>query len=160
MWDTVRAALTSENATGILITVIVLAVTFLSAVKFGWIRIKTSHIKIGAMEDERSIVRNQIEWAHLFITSLAWKIPDDDGYNGYFMKYIFERIYDEVVNWITFNHITTKGNYVKIKQSALKSLVYGLDVRNKSLSEVFEEKMDGWTEEIISGLIDIREQYR
>ena len=160
MWEAIKAALTSDNAVVILVTVIFLVILFFAAVKFGWIAIKTSHVKIGAMEDERTIIRNQIEWAHLYISSLGGKIGQGEGYDNYKTMYILERIYDEVVNWITFNHITDKGNYIKIKQSALKSLVYGLGVKPEFKTPEFEKRMDGWTEDVINGLIDIREQYK
>ena len=117
-------------------------------------------LQIGNDSHERDIIRQQVKWAHFFITSLAGKINTEQSYNGYFTKYILERVYDEVVEWITFNHITTKGKYIEMKQSAICALVYSFAVKDEFKTPEFEARMKKWTQEVIEGLIDIRETYK
>lgn len=161
MWEAIGNALTSENATSIFVTFIILAIVFFIAVKFGWVKVKTSCLSIGDDERERNIIRQQVEWAHIFITSLSGKITADNSkFNGYFTKYILECVFDEVVDWITFNHLNTSSAYIQIKQDKICALVYSMNVREEFKSPEFHRRMCAWTKEVIEKLVQIREVYK
>ena len=90
----------------------------------------------------------------MFIMSLRSKIiTDESEYNGYLMKYILERCYDKVVEWITFNHLNTKNAYIEIKQEEICSLVYGLGVKEEFKTAEFKHRMQNWTQELIEHLV-------
>lgn len=138
------------------------------AAKFGLLRIKTDHISIGntraASDKERAIIREQCDFTHAYLMGLVNKIvavtPDNELiYGGYFTKYILERVYDEFVKWITFNHITLDEAYVHTKQEKIKALVYSHAVRDEFKTEQFAERMDRWVREVLEELVRIRQLY-
>ncbi len=163
---TTENILTSQNGTSILLTIIVLALVFLILVKTGLIKIRTKYMHIGtetriAAENEREIVRRQASFARIFISSLEGKInADTSEYNGYFTKYILERVYDEVIEWIHFNHLCNDEKYISVKEKMLCALVYSLGVKPEFKTPEFERRMCAWTREIISELVNIRETYK
>lgn len=161
MWEAIGNILNGNNAGIILIFTLIVFSIFVFSVKNKWLTLKTSHIEIGASDKERDIIRRQCEYSHNFIMSLYGKITtDDSSYNGYFTKYILEKIYDEVVNWIIYNHISTDEDYVSIKQDQLSNLVYGLGVKDYFRTPEFKNRMNNWTREIIERLVKIRKVYK
>lgn len=162
MWETLGKVLTSDNGLAVMLFFLVVVGLAVFAVRYGLIKIRTRHVRIGsAQDDERAIIRQQIEWSHLFIQSLASKIETDTSqYNGYFTKYILERCYDEVVDWITFNHLNLESDYISIKQDKICALVYSLNVRDEFKTPEFKERMRKWTKEVIERLVQIRSVYR
>lgn len=130
-------------------------------VRRGAVGINTGKIYVGSDQREREIIRQQIEYAHLFIMSLAGKIKvSESRYGGYFTKYVLERVYDEVVDWITFNHMSKEGAYISIKQTKVSNIVYSENVGEEFKTPEFKERMDKWTEELVSGLVQIRQVYK
>lgn len=160
MWESIERTLTNENAWQLLTFAAAIAAAALFASKKGLFSFKGKGIRIGTDEVERNIIRQQIEWAHLYIMSLRTKIEaDETRYNGYFTKYVLERAYDKVVEWITFNHLNVKNAYIEIKQEEICSLVYGLGVNEEFRTPEFKKRMCGWTAELIEHLVQIREIY-
>lgn len=160
-WESIGNVLTSANGAFVLITLIILLILFAIFVKLGIISIHTKNVSVGVDVDELNIVRQQVEWAHIYIMSLSSKIEDDkEQYNGYFTKYILERVYDEVVDWITFNHIRLDSDYISIKQDKICSLVYGFRVQPKFRTPEFKQRMCNWTREVIERLALIRQVYK
>jgi len=116
---------------------------------------------MGADYRERDIIRQQIEWTHSYVMGIESRIyVDKSRHAGYFTKYILERCYDEIINWITFNHINIESDYIGIKQEKIKSIVRSFDVDPKFRSKEFEGQIDKWVEEIIRKLVVIREVYK
>lgn len=161
MWEAISAVLTSKNTWMVLVFLVVLIALIAFLAKVGLITIHTKAVKIGEDQKEREIIRQQAEWAHLFIMSLRSKIiTDESKYNEYFIKYILERCYDKIVEWITLNHLNTKNAYIEIKQEEICSLVYGLGVEDEFKTVDFKRRMQNWTQELIEHLVKIREVYR
>ena len=161
MWEAISTVMTSKNTWMVLVFLAVLIALIAFLAKVGLITIHTKAVKIGEDQKEREIIRQQVEWAHLFIMSLRSKIiTDESEYNGYLMKYILERCYDKVVEWITFNHLNTKNAYIEIKQEEICSLVYGLGVKEEFKTAEFKRRMQNWTQEVIEHLVKIREVYK
>ena len=169
MWESIAKVLTSDNATdafhfltmAVFVTLAVLLIlVFLS--KKGLVKLNTKHIKIGTDETERNIIRQQVEYAHTFLISLEPKIKDlgAEDYDDYLTKYCLERAYDEVVNWITFNHITRGEHYIEIRQQKLTALMYSLGIKPQYRTQEFKDRMYAWIKELIFALVDIRESFR
>lgn len=160
MWEAISGILTDQNTWQVLFFCVFLVVAVILSGKSGLIAVKTKGIRIGVDEREREIIRQQVEWAHSFITSLRSKINlDEMEHNEYFAKYILERCYDKAVEWITFNHLNTKNVYVEIKQEEMCALVYGLGVGGSFKSPEFRKRICAWTRELIERLVQIREVY-
>lgn len=160
MWETISTVLTSANAWQVLIFLGIAAFIFVLLVKGGVIAIKTKHFRIGQAEIEREIIRRQVEAAHDFIMSIEGKInADTSQYNGYFTKFILERVYDKAIEWIMFNHISNTPMYVQDKQDTVCNLVYTFDIRDEFKTPEFKKRMCNWTQELIAKLVQTRELY-
>ena len=161
MWDAIAKILTNSNALLVLIFLTFFILILIVLTRTGLVEIKTANFRMGADAKERDIIRQQVEWAHTFLMGLPVQIePDNSIYGGYFTKFILETVYDEVVDWITFNHINIESDYIGIKQAKIKSLVWSLDIGPQYRTKEFEKKIDRWTDELIHKLVKIREVYR
>lgn len=160
MWETISAVLTSANAWQVLIFLAIAVFIFVILVKGGVIAIKTKHFRIGQAEIERETIRRQVEAAHDFIMSIEGKInADTSHYNGYFTKFILERVYDKAIEWIMFNHISNTPMYVQDKQDTVCNLVYTFDIGDEFKTPEFKKRMCNWTQELIAKLVQTRELY-
>lgn len=160
MWEAISGVLQSPNAWQVLIFLAIAVFIIVVFVKGGVIAIKTKHFRIGQAETERETIRRQVEAAHDFILSIEGKInADTSHYNGYFTKFILERVYDKVIEWIMFNHITNTPMYVQDKQDTVCNLVYTFDIDNEFKTPEFKKRMCNWTQELIAKLVQMRELY-
>ena len=137
--------------------VIILIIAILG--KKGLLTFDIKGIKLGQSELERTIIRNQSEWAKLYCDSMEPRLPHPEGYDIWKSKYILECVYDEILTWITYNHITTNDSYVEIKQNKLIFLITSLTVKKDYQSEEFNDIIRKETKFIISKLVQIRELY-
>ena len=160
MWESISTVLTSANAWQVLIFLAIAVFIFVILVKGGVIAIKTKHFRIGQAEIERETIRRQVEAAHDFIMSIEGKInADTTHYNGYFTKFILERVYDKAIEWIMFNHISNTPMYVQDKQDTVCNLVYTFDIGDEFKTPEFKKRMCNWTQELIAKLVQTRELY-
>lgn len=160
MWESISAVLTSANALEVLIFLAVIVIFAIVLVKSGMVAINTKHLRIGQAEKEREIIRRQVEAAHDFIMSIEGKINSDTShYNGYFTKFILERIYDKAIEWVMFNHISNTPMYVQDKQDTVCNLVYTFDIGDEFKTPEFKKRMCNWTQELIAKLVQTRELY-
>jgi len=156
-----KEVLTSPNAWMFLIFTVVIVFILVRMSKSGLLSIKTGNVRIGIDERELTIVRNQIQWSYLYIMSLKGKLINEDDKDAIKVKCenILEKVYDKVIEWVTFNHINSSNSYLEIKQSEIKCLVYSLIMSDKYKTPEFECRMNGWVQEIILNLINIRKEY-
>ncbi len=160
MWEAISNVLTSPHASEILHTLVIVLVAAIVLVKTGAVTVRTKHVRIGRAEAEREVIRRQVEAAHDFIMSIEGKIKaDTTQYNGYFTKYILERVYDKTIEWIMFNHITNSTLYVQDKQDTICNLIYTFDVGEDFKTPEFKKRMCNWVAELIDRLIKTREIY-
>lgn len=166
MWEAIGKILTSTNALQAIIGVILICLIVVMMIKTGMIRIKTQHVQVGrgrsATDTERTIIREQCDFTHIYLQGLVGKIQKvtpDLLYGGYFTKYILEVAYDEFVRWITFNHIEDSDEYISTKQKKICSLIYSMGVRDEFKTPEFNRRMCNWVEEIIRELVRIRRIY-
>ena len=159
MWEAIGQILTSGNAWQVIIFFAVIVIFAVILVKSGTVTIETKHLRIGQAEKEREIIRRQVEAAHDFVLSIEGKIAENPAYGGYFTKYILERVYDKVIEWVMFNHITNTPMYVQDKQATICNLVYTFSISEEYKTPEFKNRMCNWTAELITRLVRIRELY-
>lgn len=161
MWETIKDVLTSGNAWFILIFLVVVIVIGLILGRIGLIKVNTKHVQIGNEQTQRELVRRQVETAYTFVMSLEGKIiTEGSPYDRYLTKYILERVYDKVIEWIIFNHITTNQLYVQDKQDNIENLVYTMVVDDDFKTPEFKRRMDNWVRELIEQLVQVKEIYQ
>ena len=160
MWKAISEILTSGNALQVLIFLSVIISIFVILVKNDIVAIKTKHLRIGQAEREREIIRRQVEAAHDFIMSIEGKIDTDTNQcNRYFTKYILERVYDKVIEWIMFNNISNSPMYIQDKQETICNLIYTFPIGSTFKTPEFKKRMQNWTQELIARLVQMREIY-
>lgn len=159
MWEAIGQVLTSGNAWQTLIFLAFVSVFSIFLVRSGTVAVRTKHIRIGKADKEREIIRRQVEAAHGFIMGISGKIPPTTKYGGYFAKYILERVYDKVIEWVMFNHISDAPMYVKEKQESICNLVYTFGIGDEYKTPEFKRRMCDWTAELIAHLVRTREIY-
>lgn len=161
MWETIKDVLTSGNAWFILIFLVVVILIGLILGRIGLIKVNTKHVQIGNEQTQRELVRRQVETAYTFVMSLEGKIiTEGSTYDRYLTKYILERVYDKVIEWIIFNHITTNQLYVQDKQDNIENLVYTMVVDDDFKTPEFKRRMDNWVRELIEQLVQVKEIYQ
>ena len=161
MWETIKDVLTSGNAWFVLIFLVVVIVIGLILGRIGLIKVNTKHVQIGNKQTQRELVRRQVETAYTFVMSLEGKIITEGSmYDRYLTKYILERVYDKVIEWIIFNHITTNQLYVQDKQENIENLVYTMVVDDDFKTPEFKRRMDNWVRELIEQLVQVKEIYQ
>lgn len=164
MWDSIKEVLVSSNGvfvTSVLLIVIIAILSLLIAlIKSGLLKINTKHILLGSRVSERELIRRQIEKAHEFIMSIEGKITTDNTkYNGYFTKYILERVYDKTIEWIIFNHITVNQIYIQDKQDTILNLIYALPINEDFKTPEFKMRVQNWVKELIEQLVNVKVLY-
>lgn len=160
MWTTIKEILNGDNSLQVLIFLWLVLLLLFFLVRGDILKIRTPHVKIGVDERERAIIRQQTEWTYQYVTGLYGIIKEKYPIvNPLATKYILERVYDEIVVWIMFNHISRSDMYIMVKAEKLQGLVYAMDVHEVIRTEEFAKIMAVWTKEIINRLVDIREYY-
>lgn len=165
MWEAFGKVLTNQNAIPVVMTLLVIFLIMVLLAKKGLIRIATDKFSMGDDYRERAIIQQQAEWAHIYIQGLKPQVDtyckDIPQYDPYITMYMLERLYSEVVEWITYNHINIDSDYISIKQDRIKALVASLTVMPAVFTSAkFFKQIDAWTDEIIRKLVKIREVYK
>lgn len=130
--------------------------------KSGLISFKGKGLRIGSDETERTIIREQSKWAHLFIMAIKGKVLTEDATDvqNERAELILYKVYVKVIDWINYNHISSNNSYVEIKQGEIKNLVYSQDnLDDEYKTPEFEVRMDSWVKELILNLIQVRKEY-
>lgn len=159
MWDFIKAVSTSVYIIPVLIFTLIVLLTVILLIKKGLISVNTKAVRVGTSESERAIIRQQIEWVHLHCDSLEKSLPHPQNYDIWRGKYILERMYDEIVDWITFNHICTSEGYISIKQERIWATIQSLVRKEEFSSPEFKEFIYNDTEYVIRRLVHIRQVY-
>ena len=158
-WENILKILTAPNAVAFLIFLIVVIILFAVLGKKGKLMFDIKGIKLGYSERERTIIRQQSEWAKRYCDSMEPRLPHPEGYDIWRSKYILECGYAEIMTWITYNHITLNESYVEIKQNKLVFLINSLTIKDEYHSEEFNDMVRNETKFIIQKLVQIRELY-
>ena len=166
-WETLNNVLASDRFWSIIIVLMLLIVILFIGVKLNVIDIDTKHVRLGLndSDNERRIVREQLDWVACYLDGLEGKIrqmiPEDGQmlYGGYFTKYILNLVYKEVSKWVSFNHIEDTEAYISTKAMKIQSLVYAQHVQPQFMTTEFKERMSRWVSEVIKELIKIRKLY-
>jgi hypothetical protein len=161
MWETIGKVLTSPNAGIVLTFCLFIGIIVWLLTKSGLLNIHTENVSLGAANAEREIIRQQVEWARLHLDAIEMQLKfKDDDYDIWHSKYVIEKIYDEIVTWITFNHLNMSSAYVEVKQDKIINLLKGLVLDEDYRTEDFEQFIRDDVKKSIEKLIQIRNVYK
>ena len=159
--EAILQALSGQNGLLIAFLIIILVILVIVFAKKGVIKIHTDKVSVGDVSGdvERTIMRNQIEWAKLECEAFERKIPRFEGYDEYRGKFIIEKILDEIIKWIAFNHIEETKTYIDIKQSIVWNIVLKYAINDMMMSRSFKKEVDRQVEKVVKNLVRIRDEY-
>lgn len=104
-------------------------------------------------------MRRQLEFSSNAIQEFLELVPRCEAYDEYKAKYAAEKVFDEVVTWISFNHIRTDDFYISCKQTIVWNILQGIGQKDFYKTEDFKRSCNEIVEKIIKQLIEIREYY-
>ena len=166
--ETLATILTSKDFLSSIPSVILLVIAIVILGKILHVKVHTSHLTIGGEPaerwTERKIIQEQSDFTHEYLMGLISKVtalaPDGKlQYDGWFARCIIEDIYDEIVRWITYNHITEDEAYISTKQNKICSTIYKYNVAPPYKTPEFQERVKNWVHELIIELVRIRKVY-
>ena len=161
MWEAILGILTSGNFLQIVLGIAVLVILFSVLVKKGLISFKGKGLKVGhSDEEERTIIRTQIQWCEADVESMLREIVNNSmeaNDNIYKACYTVEKVLDELVKIVIFNHITLEPQYIKLKQDLIWSTVSKINPEPvwDKLEPIIRERV----ENAIRNLYEIRQFY-
>lgn len=127
----------------------------------GKISFKGHGLKIGADETERTILRRQTNYIEHEMDSMASTLlkqhPDFDTWRT---KYIVEKVYDEYIRAIHWNHINDSDSYVDDIYGTVLAIIRKRAEKDWFWSTDFENFLKEHTSKMITKLVKIRKEYK
>ena len=160
MWESIANILTSTNAVAVLTFLCVCIIGGVVLVKTNLLQIHTDSVRLGAMDTERNIIRQQQDYVRLHLKSIENDLEKPEGYNEWLGKFVIMRVYAEYVEWISFNHLSKSEAYIKVKQNKLVDLINQYTYKEEFKTDDFIEFIRKDTRQMILDLIQIREVYK
>lgn len=131
MWTALFTFLASDNFLKAVLGIAALVVLFSVLVKKRLISFKGKGLKVGVSnEEELAIVRTQIQWCESDCEAMLREISNrfsETEMNEYKARYTVEKVLDELVKIVIFNHICLEPQYVKLKQDLIWSVVSSIN---------------------------------
>ena len=160
--DALFTYLSSENFWKSVIGIGALIILFAVLAKKGLISFKGHGLSVGTSnEEELAIVRTQIQWCEAdcnnMLRELTKNLPEGTSMNEYKAKYTIEKVLDELVKIVIFNHITLEPTYIKLKQDLIWSVVS--NINPEPLWNNLEDIVKARVEVAIRTLYETRQYY-
>lgn len=162
MWSALQEILTSNNFWKTVIGIGALIILFAVLVKKGLLSFKGHGLSVGhTNEEELAIVRTQIQWCEAdcnnMLRELTNNLPEGTDMNEYKAKYTVEKVLDELIKIVIFNHITLEPTYIKLKQDLIWAVVSSINP--EPLWNSLEETVKARVEVAIRTLYETRQYY-
>lgn len=158
------SVINGKNAIPIIIIVVLLIVIIAILAKKGIVSFNGFGLKIDNGDDERdierTIIRNQIQYAQTAVGDFYSTIPYWENRDEYRLKYIMELIIDCFVECAIFNHITSEKIYTELKQRKVWQCVIDHSESPNILTDDFKKAVYEETKHILDKFIEIREYYK
>lgn len=140
------------------LNIVLVGVLLFVLVKSKFLRIHTEHIKLGAHEDERAIMRRQLEYVRIALKSSirSFPIPLESEKT----KNIIHELCDIFEDMIVFNHIKDDKEYISVKQLVVYNKVLSLTDHEFFTTPEFKEICNAAVEDIIKTMVRIRRTYK
>jgi hypothetical protein len=151
----------------ILVGLIVLALLIITVlICTGFLKFKDNKLSIGrakqeSKEDLRDIIRKQINYSRNKIQEVStdYLVYQEDPEVIWKIKYVTEKVFDNVIQWISLNHMN-KGDeyYIEGKQAEVLNIIRNIVKSDEVHKEEFQNHMKDEVRNLIENLIDIRDE--
>lgn len=160
MWTAIQGILTDGNFLKSVVGIGMLVALLAFLAKKGIISFKGKGLKVGhSDEEERTIIRSQIQYVKSAISDFYDDIPNFDGRNEWRLRFICEKIVSVFMDIISLNHISREHIYTEMKQASVWAIVVNNAESEIVTSDEFKKTVYAKTAEILDKLISIREYY-
>ena len=160
MWTALFTFLASDNFLKAVLGIAALVVLFSVLVKKRLISFKGKGLKIGSAENERIIVRQQIEFCKTQTETMAnYIISSYKDADEWRIKYICELVYDIWIEAISYNHITKDSFYIQNKFEKVWAIILKETFIEAFSSEEFKKIVFDECKKVVERLVDIKEYY-
>ena len=156
-WDVLNNLLTSKAFLPTLLFIAGSIVVIIVGVKNGWFKYKGKGLTIGSDENERRIIRQQMEYVHTKCDSLISYLPK--GLDYYRSLYVISRFEDFLQSIIIYNHIKNDTEYIQLKYEMAYALILKKTEHDYFRSDEFKKWFYDLVREIIDRLVTIRQTY-
>lgn len=154
--DWLANILTSQNAVVVILGVVAILIVLAFLVKKGIFSFNGKGLKVGIKDNERSIIRSQLEYMNTVVDGMVQYLPMND-LDYYRTKYVLSKIKDSLEQIIIFNHIRSDDEYIQLKQEVIYALVRKLTDKDFFKTDEFKKQCDDMTEKLIKRFVKIRE---
>lgn len=145
---------------GVAILIIVVA-SGCFLLRSGRLVVRTKSVRLGKsdiMEQERTILRNQMNFLHISAEGMASVLPK--GLELWRTKYVISKVCDVLEEAILYNHINRGDEvYIKIKQRLVYNAVLKRTENEYFKTEEFKDICDKFTRDMLNEFCNIRETY-
>lgn len=138
-----------------LITVLLIVLIVLFAVKMGWVSFKGHGLEIGGAEATRSLIRNQWEFACSACDAQFYKIRRYCKSDEH-CKYLVAKVTDIFQQMAVYNHISMDEDYIKAKQALVLQCIRKRADDSHFWSSEFEDCCNKFTRETIKTMYDMK----
>ena len=160
MWTALFTFLASDNFLKAVLGIAALVVLFSVLVKKRLISFKGKGLNIGSAENERIIVRQQIEFCKTQTETMAnYIISSYKDADEWRIKYICELVYDIWIEAISYNHITKDSFYIQNKFEKVWAIILKETFIEAFSSEEFKKIVFDECKKVVERLVDIKEYY-
>ena len=157
--EAVQTILTSPNSIVVLGATLLLVIIVTILVKKGLISLDLKGVKVGIAENERKIMRYQMEYCSLICTTFIDQQKLPQGIDAYHVKWVNELLYDEMIKWIAYNHISDDLFYITNKQEIIWAIIVAHTENAFFHSDELKKVVFDEVEDIIKHLVEIRKFY-
>ena len=155
--EAIATIATSKAFIPTLIFIAASIIVLVIGIKKGWFSYKGKGFVIGADENERRIIRQQMEYVHTKCDSLISYLPK--GLDYYRSLYVISRFEDFFQSIIIYNHIKNDTEYIQLKYEMAYALILKKTEHEYFRSEEFKKWFYDLVREIIDRLVTIRQTY-
>lgn len=160
MWTAIQGILTDGNFLKSVVGIGMLVALLAFLAKKGIISFKGKGLKIGSAENERLILRQQIEFCKTQTETMEnYIIGSYKGADEWRIKYICELIYDIWIEAISYNHITKDSFYIQNKFEKVWAVILKETFTERFSSEEFKKIVFEECKKVVERLVDIKEYY-
>lgn len=140
-----------------LITVLLIVLIVLFAVKMGWVSYKAHGVSLGTADSEAKIRNMQQLYAKSLFEGTITDLPKECEY--YHKRFVISQCLDEVERMIRENHITDDNTYIETEYQIIYSIVLKYTTIDYFKKDDFKEYLHDLVVKLVKQLVKIRKTY-
>lgn len=127
----------------------------------GRFKYKGHGLNIGGADDERTILRRQTNYIDHEMDAIAsTMLKEHPDFDRWRTKYIVEKVYDEYIRAIHWNHISNSTSYVDDIYGTLLAIVQKRSEKDYFWTDEFKSFLKEHTTKVVAKLVNIRKEYK